>query len=537
MARIFISYSRKDIDAANAIAQLLREYEFSVFIDYQEMSANDNFPERLAYEISACDYLLLLLSEDSMASEWVLREVEFADVEKRRIVVVRLDDTKLPRRIFYLTQRDYIAAHELKNSHQFSSATQNKLLRTLGIQTPLPMLSTMLVPISKPPRRLSSVLLIAMFAAILLGGGAFVLNALNVNSAQPTLIPTVTVPQIADLPTSSSASTDTPTLTGSPAPTIDLTAFSNFLTQQAVETATQAADDISATIDAYTDTPTATNTLTYTPTPTSTYTPMPTATLTPREAALIRASAGVSSNDEWTPYIEEVDGVLMALVPIGCFLMGLPSQPSQQCFDEPFWIDVYEVTNAQFAEFDGEASESSRWTDLNRPRENINWFEARDFCVSKRGSGIRLPTEPEWEYAARGVNSFIYPWGNMFEADNVIYEINSGSQTAVVGSRPSGISWVGVFDLSGNVFEWISSMYGYDVNKDFDFSESGDYVFGYPYNPDDGREEYLNDVEYRRGLRGGSWYNNYYDVISWRRGIGDPSGLNEGIGFRCARDI
>mgnify|MGYP000591045855 CR=1 FL=1 len=184
----------------------------------------------------------------------------------------------------------------------------------------------------------------------------------------------------------------------------------------------------------------------------TTATPTQEPTLTADERARALAEAGVTRNADWTPYTEEINGVLMALVPAGCFMMGSTDeqidyamtlypyaersqfedeQPAHEvCFEEPFWIDVYEVTNEQFAAFGGEARRTSYRTESDRPREQITWTEAAAFCERR---GMRLPTEAEWEYAARGPDSLIYPWGNEFVADNAVYAGNSEDHTWAVG--------------------------------------------------------------------------------------------------------
>lgn len=230
-----------------------------------------------------------------------------------------------------------------------------------------------------------------------------------------------------------------------------------------------------------------------------------------------------SPNTDWTPIIEEFNGVEMVLVPPGCFMMGNPmgdtdERPAHEvCFDAPYWIDLYEVTNAQFAAFDGRAARDSYWDDDQRPREQITWTEAQTFCESR---DARLPTAAEWEYAARGPESWRYPWGNDFEADNVVYGENSGSQTAEVGSRPGGASWVGALDLSGNVWEWVADWYDPDYYATL---EEG--VIN-PTGPTAG--------DYRV-LRGGSWFvsEEFLCMANCYRDL--PYFWINYSGFRCAQ--
>lgn len=232
-------------------------------------------------------------------------------------------------------------------------------------------------------------------------------------------------------------------------------------------------------------------------------TPPPAPTVTP-----------VTSNADWTPVIEEFNGVEMVRVPAGCFEMGhddgrRDERPAHQfCFDEAFWIDRYEVTNAQFGS-------QGNFPGDNRPRENLTWFEARDYCASR---DARLPTEAEWEYAASGPDNLIYPWGNELINDNLVFDQNSNNETAEVGSRPAGVSWVGAFDMSGNVWEWVSSIYE-----------------PYPYAPTDGRED-LEDAEALRVYRGGLGSYIDYGVGTATRFWKEPDSRDWFIGFRCARD-
>lgn len=241
---------------------------------------------------------------------------------------------------------------------------------------------------------------------------------------------------------------------------------------------------------------------------------------TPAPGFFATATAQADLAVNWQPVTEVLDGVEMVLVPAGCFWMGSNSggtneKPmNEQCFADPFWLDKTEVTQAQFAEKNSARVEGNFFIGDKNPVERITWYEARAYCMKRGG---RLPTEAEWEYAARGPNGLTYPWGNEFVADNVVYYENSHNQTAEVGSRPDGASWVGALDMSGNVFEWVSSVY-----------------MPYPYEPTDGREYSGNRMD-GRVLRGGSWYYNDNNLRVANRGSGTPYFSDGNVGFRCAR--
>ena len=270
--------------------------------------------------------------------------------------------------------------------------------------------------------------------------------------------------------------------------------------------------------------------------------PLPTAEAPPLESTSDRLQAAqtpVSRNADWEPVVQDFDGVEMVLVPAGCFEMGSEDGRDNErpvhrvCFEEPFWIDRTEVTNGQFAAFNGQASESSTFSGDDRPRKNITWTEAQVFCESR---GARLPTEAEWEYAARGPDALVYPWGNTFDChrgnfdDETIVDddvIESGADcdgyydTAPVGSYPMGAAWVGTLDMSGNVWEWVADWYasGYDATLAGDAVNSA--------GPDAGTS---------RVLRGGSWSTSPTDLLraAYRSGWYPQTELGN-IGFRCVR--
>jgi formylglycine-generating enzyme required for sulfatase activity len=266
------------------------------------------------------------------------------------------------------------------------------------------------------------------------------------------------------------------------------------------------------------------------------------------------AFTGITANDQWASVICEFNGVEMVLVPAGCFKMGydgnLPEErPVHEiCFEEPFWIDRTEVTVSQFADFlNGQpepvdpfegwlhgplpvsfyynlqlAQEDGAWHPLypeeQRPLENVTWYGATDYCAWR---DARLPTEAEWEYAARGPGNLLFPWGNEYIKDNIVRFKGSNPD---VGSKPQGASWVGALDMSGSVFEWTSSLFK-----------------PYPYDAADGREASLETAgESHRVFRGSAWYHAegvYDNVSAIVRFDARPNYAAWYYGFRCARSI
>lgn len=254
-------------------------------------------------------------------------------------------------------------------------------------------------------------------------------------------------------------------------------------------------------------------------------------TVEPTQIATVTGTATViapiTKNSDWTPQFQDFNGVPMALVPPGCFIMGSADglndeKPTAKiCFGQPFWIDKTEVTQAQFKQFSGQASLAPNFSGDNRPIEQITWLEARDYCAKREA---RLPTEAEWEYAARGPDNLVYPWGNSFDGSKLVYKRTPIQGTMDVGSFPGGASWIGALDISGNVWEWASSIYK-----------------PYPYSATDGRES-DTDTDSNRVLRGGSWGGKDKDYI----GVQAPGRLaarqhistsftSIDVGLRCAR--
>jgi serine/threonine-protein kinase len=217
-----------------------------------------------------------------------------------------------------------------------------------------------------------------------------------------------------------------------------------------------------------------------------------------------------------------------------------PEIPVHTVYLDSYWIDKYEVTNRQYA-LCVEAgacrppylsSSETRPKYFGNPLYEeypviwVSWFMASEYCA---WAGRRLPTEAEWEKASRGTDGAKYPWGDdPVSGDRANFcDINCGrtiangkyddgfGDTAPVGSYPAGISPYGALDMSGNVWEWTSTL-----------------IQDYPYDANDGREN--QDVWGERVWRGGPWSNGYWWLRSSVRYRSVPSYWYVNLGFRCA---
>jgi len=232
-----------------------------------------------------------------------------------------------------------------------------------------------------------------------------------------------------------------------------------------------------------------------------------------------------------------VDGMVMVYVPAGEFLMGSDQggsddeKPQHKVYLDAFWIDRTEVTNAQYKKCAqaGQCKASSyagdsKFNGDTQPVVGVDWNDAKTYCG---WAGAALPTEAQWEKAARGTDGRAYPWGNNpvtgkllnFCDKNCEYDqkdsaVDDGyAKTAPVGSYLAGTSPYGALDMAGNVWEWVEDWYD-----------------GYPgttYKSDYFGQKY-------RVLRGGSWLNDATYVRATDRGyVGLSDNRSADIGFRC----
>jgi serine/threonine-protein kinase len=226
----------------------------------------------------------------------------------------------------------------------------------------------------------------------------------------------------------------------------------------------------------------------------------------------------------------------MVLVPAGAFEMGSNNgdsdeMPVHTVTLDDYYIDQYEVTNALYKACvdagvcDPPVNTSSFTRDSyfgnsqydDYPVIRVSWYDAKAYCEWR---GVRLPTEAEWEKAARGTDGRTYPWGEGIDCTKANYG-GCVDDTTAVGSYPDGASPYGLFDMAGNVWEWVADWY------------DGNYYDAYPADSWPPNPAGPSSGEYRV-LRGGSWLN-YGDLLRVANRSGyDPSSRFNFIGFRCA---
>ncbi len=285
------------------------------------------------------------------------------------------------------------------------------------------------------------------------------------------------------------------------------------------------------------------------------------ATVSSPSPTILSLTAGATRTDSL--------GLAQVWVPAGCFQMGSDpthdpearpdEQPAHQvCLTHGFWLDQFVVTNAAFDAFvrAGGYRTDTYWSadglkwkhagnitgpDLGcrtlssapqQPRVCVKWYEAEAYAnwrtqTASDGTVYRLPTEAEWEYAARGPQSLIYPWGNSFDSTRLNYcdkncsepwaDMNANDgyvYASPVNTYMNGKSWVNAYDMSGNVWQWVADWYSPDYYQN---SPSHD-----PIGPTHG----VTHV-----IRGGAWDSSPYSLrAAFRNDVDTFRDLN--IGFR-----
>jgi len=301
---------------------------------------------------------------------------------------------------------------------------------------------------------------------------------------------------------------------------------------------------------------------TTTPSPIATETPLPSATPTPADTPTVTPTP--TSSGPAPELVREPDGMVMVYIPPGTFLRGAADDDEMADYDEwpqhlltlaGFYIDKYEVNVAQFAVFLNRHGRLDRGCDgfdcaltrqrvgatsyvieqdlgdgslqhlpvtgyANYPINHVSWYGADAYC---RAAGGRLPTEAEWEYAARGTDGRLYPWGNQPpNANRAVFASESYDNLKPVDALPDGASPFGVYGMAGSMWEWVADWY--DANY---YQES-------PRLNPAGPETGLYKV-----IRGGAWpkNNQAHRIRASNRNAVTPEFISSTIGFRCAYDV
>jgi len=267
-----------------------------------------------------------------------------------------------------------------------------------------------------------------------------------------------------------------------------------------------------------------------TPRPTDTPLPAPEPTNTPDDAAT--SDTGPTPTPESAMPPAALLSTEMILIPAGESTIGMdggdPTDgPAHVVNLAAFEMDKFEVTNADFALFveqtgyvtDAEQSGGQSWRAFaegkeNHPAVKVTWNDAVAFC---EWVGKRLPTEEEWEKAARGTDGRTYPWGNEFSGTLANVKETGLRGTTAAGSFPGGASPYGVEDLGGNVWEWTATWFD-----------------AYPGSTVE--NQYYG--ERFRVTRGGAWFEEPAQVAAFNRNAAEPNiTANDDLGFRCVRNV
>ncbi len=472
----FISYSRINSDFSVRLAKDLKSAGYDVWLDQLDIPTGARWDDELERALEASDTFLIVMSPQSIQSQNVKDEIGYAIDTGKNILPIVLENCKVP---FRLRRFQYVDVSEetyedslIKIKFLLDNARDEKVVTPLNDSAPPPLQtppthaqspgsSSAPKPVADQSSQTRNIG-IGIGALLLLIVGFFGARMMGGKSAQ-------TLP------------TDTPL-------------------------------------------PAATNTEAII-VPTETMIPV---SQTPTE---VRSTPSVTAVPE---ELTDATGVVMRLIPAGEFVQGGSGEPDESpahnVYLDAFYMDTYEVTNQQYSAClaDGACPSPKSNASLRNanyfgnpqfdqyPVINVNWEMAKAYCEWR---GAELPTEAQWEKSARGTDGRVYPWGNDISCSNANYG-GCVKDIAMVGSNPSGKSVYGVYDLAGNVWEWVSDWY------------SADYYSGMPaenpVGPGGGE---------MKVMRGGSWSDLASSARSSNRYGNDPKLFGDSVGFRCARAV
>jgi len=476
--QVFISHATKDAQFAHRLADDLQRLGVRVWIAPESIRPGESWVSAIERGLNESSHVVVVLTPAALESEWVKKETDVAIAQERRgrIQVIPLDVE--PCEVPLL-----LSSYQMVSFRRDYDAGLSQLVNILGLRAVEP--RRKIREPEEEERQKSGKGIVELLRKVvaqpgisryLIGAGVVVALAVVAVFAVSKFFPELQ---------------PTPTRTAEATPTSRTT---------------------EVTVVAPTTTPTPSRTLP----PTNTPRPEP-----PTATPLLPTPTVVSAPEG------------MVFVPAGEFIMGSPEgegdddeHPQRTVYLDAFYIGKYEVTNAEYKECvdagacDPPSLNSSNTRDSyygnpeydNYPVIYVSWYDAQAYCDWK---GVRLPTEAEWEKAARGTDGREYPWGNEAPDETKLnYDQNIGDTTEV-GSYPDGASPYGAMDMAGNVYEWVADWYDPDY-----YRKAPDRN---PQGPDSGDS---------RVLRGGSWYHYQYVArCAYRNGYGPVARLNH-LGFR-----
>jgi formylglycine-generating enzyme required for sulfatase activity len=466
MSPIFISYSHSDAEYAHKLADTLQTEGFDVWIDAR-IDYGSQWPYEIQKQLDACEAFILIMTPRSFASEWVQSELQRAKRKLKPIFPMLLEGDE-PWLSVESTQYYDVRRGNLPDP-KFYSAIGRLAVRPDGQAVQLPADSMKKSSTSKPSVRSPKIrteiviAIIGAVATLLAAVVPIIWSSLSERSEPSPTDEATSPPSI-----SSSEETPEPDIISLPS---DITDPSDI--------------------------------------------PM----------SLVSDGEFIMGNNDID---EAVLAECQSLYPDCDRSWFGEEQPAHTVYLDAFYIDIYEVTNTLYAACVNESVCESPTDTGSETRDSyygnsefdhypvifVDWNMAKTYCEWR---GARLPAEAEWEKAARGMDERTYPWGEEVDETYANYS-NQIGDTTEAGDYESGKSFYGLYDMAGNVWEWVGDYYSETYYQDSPFSN--------PLGPDSGQEHVL---------RGGSWYDASFLIRTASR-LKEPESVGNNFGFRCARD-
>ena len=530
MARIentvFISYRRTDVYTALAVYENLKNQDYDVFFDYTSISSGD-FEQIITSNIRARAHFVLILTPTALdrcndPDDWLRREIELAIDEKRNIVPLFFKgfrfgtpsvSEKLTGKLKNLSRYNGMNVHE----DFFQEAMQR--LRTQYLSIPL---ETILHPVSTEVQKVVRDEQVAADKALeQIEDVKELVKQVEEKPAQKKELPKpIAVQTVKSENVRTIAWRTVVGLAGG----LLLIAFSIWGGVRFWNNTSSATPEPTNTAEA-SATSTSQPIVEVISQPTKTDTPSPTAA-----SVLPTPTLGIGS-----AVISDKDNMTLLYIPVGMFTMGsdnnnapLNERPAHQVYLDAYWIDQTEVTNKMYElcvstgackapQTINSATAFLYYENIafnNFPVIYVDWNMAYTYCG---WAGRRLPTEAEWEKAARGADGRIYPWGNAAPDSTLLNFKGNVQDTSSVKSYEAGKSPYGVYDMLGNVWEWVNDWYGEMYYQNSPATN--------PKGPNSGTAH----VD-----RGGSWLKEDPAFTVSTRDNSGPGFTSLNLGFRCA---